>query len=229
MLPLRDNIPSARTPIVVTTLMVLCLIVYLIQLFAADGGEMLVRTFGVIPVRLFGTPALPLNPQHMPVGATLVTYALLHASWLHLLGNLLFLWIFADNVEDATGHLPFVVFFLLTSITAAIANAWIAPNSFAPIIGASGGVSGVLGAYLVLHPKAEISIAVPVLLAIRIVKLPAWIVLAAWFLFNFTLDQYLGSSAGIAFRGHIAGFIAGLLLIPFFAPRLRASLRAVFD
>jgi len=225
VLPLGDNIQTSRPPVVVVVIIILCVIIYLAQLMSDDGGQAVIERFGFVPARLFGRDVLPLDPSGMPLGATLVTYVFLHGSWAHLLGNMLFLWIFADNVEDATGHPQFIFFFLMTGMVAAIAHAWPDPNSFSPIIGASGGVSGVLGAYLLLHPKAEISIAVPIFLAVQIVMLPAWVILAAWFLFNFILDFMYGSAAIIAFRAHIGGFIAGIVLIPFFAPELRAALR----
>jgi membrane associated rhomboid family serine protease len=225
VLPVGDNIQTIRPPVVVVVIIILCFIIFVAQLMSDDGGRALVERFGFVPAKLFGRNLLPLDPLGMPLGATLVTYVFLHGSWAHLLGNMLYLWIFADNVEDATGHPQFIIFFLVTSMIAAIAHAWPDPTSFSPIIGASGGVSGVLGAYLLLHPKAEISIAVPVFLVVQIVQLPAWVILAAWFVFNFVLDVIFGSAAGIAFRAHIGGFIAGIVLIPFFAPELRATLR----
>ena len=228
MLPLGDNIKTSRPPVVVVVIIFLCFIVFVAQLMSDDGGQALVERFGFVPARLFGRNMLPLDPSGMPLGATLMTYLFLHGSWMHLLGNMLYLWIFADNVEDATGHPQFIFFFLLTSMIAAIAHAWPDPNSFSPIIGASVGVSGVLGAYLLLHPKAEISIAVPIFLVVQIVLLPAWVILAAWFVFNFVLDVMFGSAAGIAFRAHIGGFIAGIVLIPFFVPGLRTTLRTRF-
>jgi membrane associated rhomboid family serine protease len=224
VLPLGDNIPTSRAPVAVTVIIFLCFIIFVVQLIADDGGRALVDRFGFMPARLFGR-MLPVESTSVPPGATLVTYTFLHGSWMHLLGNLLYLWIFADNVEDATGHPQFIVFFLATSAVAAVAHAWPNPGSLAPIVGASGGVSGVLGAYLLLHPKAEISIAVPVFIVVEIVSLPAWVVLAAWFVLNFVLDFFFGNTAGIAFRAHIGGFIAGIVLIPFFAPGLRATLR----
>ena len=232
MLPIGDNIPTSRPPVAVAVIIGLSVIVFVAQLFWGDGadagGRALVERFGFVPARLFGATALPLDPQGMPVGATLVTYVFLHGSWTHLIGNLIFLWIFADNVEDATGHPQFIVFFLTASIVAAMTHAWSDANSWAPIIGASGGVSGVLGAYLLLHPKAEIRIAVPVFVGVQIVSLPAWVILAAWFLFNFILDFFYGITAIIAFRAHIGGFIAGMVLIPFFAPELRNELSTRF-
>ena len=227
MLPLGDNIPTTRPPIVVGVLIGLCIVLFLVQLLAEDGGQQLIRTFGFIPRSLFGTAILPLDPGQLPVGTTLMTYTLLHAGWPHLIGNLVFLWIFADNVEDALGHGGFVVFFFATSAAAALAHGWPMPNSLVPIIGASGGVSGVLGAFLMLYPHAEIRIAVPVPFTIRIVFLRAWVVLVAWFMLNFVLDQYFGRAAPIAFRAHVGGFIAGMLLVCFFAPTLRQRMRSL--
>lgn len=210
----------------VTVIIFLCIFVFAAQLFAGDGGSALIDHFGFVPSKLFSGNLLSVTPENVPLGATLVTYTFLHGSWMHLLGNMLYLWIFADNVEDATGHPQFIVFFLVTSAVGAVAHGWPDSRSIVPIIGASGGVSGVLGAYLLLHPKAEISIAVPIFLVVEIVSLPAWVVLAAWFVLNFVLDMLAGNAAGIAFRAHIGGFIAGIVLIPFLVPALRTALRA---
>jgi membrane associated rhomboid family serine protease len=228
VLPLGDNISTSRPPVVVAVIIFLCFIVFVAQLMADDHGQWLISHFGFVPSRLFGKSMLPLATTGVPIGATLVTYVFLHGGWMHLLGNMLYLWIFADNIEDATGHPQFIIFFLLTSAIAAVTHAWPDPGSFSPIIGASGGVSGVLGAYLLLHPKAEISIAVPIFLVVQIVSLPAWVVLAAWFVLNFMLDLFAGSVTNIAFRAHIGGFIAGVVLIPFFVPELWSTLRTRF-
>jgi len=140
---------------------------------------------------------------------------------------MIYLWTFADNVEDATGHFQFVVFFLLCAIIAALAQAWPDPGSRSPVIGASGGLAGVLGAYLLLHPRAEISIAIPIFVDIEIVQLPAWVMLIGWFVFEFVLNYFAGSTGTVvAFRAHIGGFIAGMILIPFFVPDLREALRS---
>lgn len=145
---------------------------------------------------------------------------------MHLLGNMIYLWTFADNVEDATGHLKFLAFFFLCAVIAVFAQAWPDPGARSPVIGASGGLAGVLGAYLLLHPKAEISIAIPIFVDIEIVHLPAWVMLIGWFIFEFILNYFAGASGTVvAFRAHIGGFLAGMLMIPLFVPELRTTLR----
>lgn len=222
MIPIKDNIQIERSAIAVWTIMALCCVVFLLQLFSGDDHARLVVAFGFIPAELLRDAVLPSGLAGPSVPATMVTYMFLHGGWLHLLGNLLFLWIFADNVEDAMGHPRFILFFVLCGIGAALAQAIPAPDSLRPMIGASGGVSGVLGAYLLLHPRAEISVMVPIFIVVQVVRLPAWIVLVSWFVFQLLYSAVPDeATAHIAFRAHLGGFVLGILLAPLFAPRLR--------
>jgi membrane associated rhomboid family serine protease len=222
MIPINDNIRTEGSAIAVWTIMALCCVVFLLQLFSGDDNARLIVAFGFIPAELLSDAVLPSDLAGPSVLATMVTYMFLHGGWLHLLGNLLFLWIFADNVEDALGHPRFILFFVLCGIGAALAQAIPASDSLRPMIGASGGVSGVLGAYLLLYPRAEISVIVPVFVVVRVVRLPAWIVLLAWFLFQLLYSVIPDeATANIAFLAHMGGFAAGLLLALCFAPRLR--------
>jgi membrane associated rhomboid family serine protease len=154
----------------------------------------------------------------VPFAVTLVSYAFLHAGWLHLAGNMLFLWVFGDDVEDAFGQPGFIVFYLAAGMVAALAQALTDPGSTTPMIGASGAVSGVLGAYLVLYPRAQLNVLAPVFIVMDVVQLPAWLVLAFWFLVQLLYDLAGPALAGgIAFRAHIGGFLFGVLAAPAFA------------
>jgi membrane associated rhomboid family serine protease len=199
--------------------MLLCTVVFVAQ-WADGGGLALIRAFGFVPAAVLGGspgPAGPIAPL-----ATSVTYMFLHAGWLHLIGNLLFLWIFVGYVEEQMGHAGFVLFFVLSGMVAAFAQGIPDAESVMPVVGASGGVSGVLGAYLLLQPRAEVSVAVPIFIVVQIVRLPAWVVLAFWFAFQLLYELSPESSAStVAFRAHLGGFVAGAVLSPLFAPRLR--------
>ncbi len=212
--PLKDDNPLKLIRFQYVSLAIIALNVVLFLISGPmRGDEALMVTatgFGVVPSELLDVTrrlAGELNPVSEPV--TLVTYMFLHAGWLHLLGNMAFLWVFADNVEDAFGHFGFVLFYLLCGITAAVAHVIMTPNSHEPLIGASGAMSGVLAAYLLLYPKARIWI----LFLMRIpLKIPAWIVLGGWLalqVVSLGLDQ--PEEQAVAWWAHIGGFAMGLL------------------
>lgn len=164
--------------------------------------------YGMIPAVLMGDAMLPSNLASLPPWATLVSSQFLHGGWDHLLGNMLFLWIFGDNVEDALGHLRFLLFYLACGVLAGLGFAAMEPGSQVPMIGASGSISAVLGAYLLLHPYARII----VLILFVPIRLPAWFLLVGWFGFQF---YALGmGQEGVAWIAHITGFLAGALVIP---------------
>jgi membrane associated rhomboid family serine protease len=179
----------------------------------ARGDEALMVTltgFGVVPTELLdGVAASDFNPVAEPV--TLFTYMFLHAGWLHLLGNMAFLWVFADNVEDQLGHFGFVLFYLACGIAAAMAHVAMLPASNQPLVGASGAMSGVLAAYLILFPKARVWI----LLFMRIpLKIPAWLVLGGWIVLQFVmLFSESPEAMDVAWWAHIGGFAMGLVYI----------------
>ena len=139
----------------------------------------------------------------------------MHGSWMHLLGNMVFLWIFGDNIEDSMGHKRFLLFYLICGLLAAFLQAIIDPASTAPMIGASGAIAGILGAYLVLHPKANVNVLLWIIIFITVIKVPAFLVLSAWIILQFFSASF-GSGAGVAYYAHIGGFLAGGLLIYFF-------------
>ncbi|MDZ7748981.1 MAG: rhomboid family intramembrane serine protease [Halofilum sp. (in: g-proteobacteria)] len=217
MLPLKDDNPTERTPVVSYTVLGLCVAVFLWQVSLPPAeGRAAVYALGMIPAVLFGQASLPPDVVMVPAAATLFTSMFLHGGWMHLIGNMLYLWIFADNVEDAMGHARFVVFYLVCGLAAAFAQAALDPGSQVPMVGASGAISGVLGAYLLLHPRAHVLVLIPLGFFSQLVRLPALIVLALWFglqLFQQAMAG-AGGGGGVAFMAHIGGFVAGMALIP---------------
>ena len=224
MIPLRDDNPTRTRPIVTYVVLGLCVIVFLWQLALGPGGnEVAVYALGFIPAVVFGGADLPEQLVWVPPPATILTSMFLHGGLLHLAGNLLYLWIFADNVEDRMGAGRFVVFYALCGIAAALAQAIGDLDSNIPMIGASGAVSGVLGAYILLFPRARVLVAIPIFVVLYTLRLPAVWVLGVWFLGQLMSSVALSSAgAGIAFRAHVGGFVAGLLLVTFFTRRKRS-------
>jgi len=219
LIPLQDDNPTHITPVVSYAIIAACVLVFLWQISLGANQQAAVYSLGLIPAVLLQGASLPPELTIVPPLATVFTSMFLHGGWLHLIGNMLYLWIFADNIEDAMGHGRFVVFYLLCGIAAALAQALPAPGSEIPMIGASGAISGVLGAYLLLHPRAHVMVLIPLGFFSQVTRLPALLVLALWF--GLQLISELGASegAGVAFRAHIGGFVAGMALIPFFKYR----------
>jgi membrane associated rhomboid family serine protease len=219
LLPLRDDNPHTTTPFVNYALIAACVAVFLWQFSLGDAGDAAVMQFGLIPGHLFGTVALNPEYQALPAVMTIFTSMFLHGGWMHLGGNMLYLWIFGDNIEASLGHVRYLMFYLLCGVAAALAQSFSAPTSDVPMVGASGAIAGVLGAYLVLHPRSNIKVFV-FLIIITVINVPAFIVLGFWF-----AGQLLSSAAadpgapGVAFLAHIGGFIAGAVLVFFFKKR----------
>lgn len=218
LFPFRDNNPTRLTPVVTMALIGINALVFLYQLaLPGHAGERFVYTFGMIPAVLFGYAALPPSLAEIPSWATIFTSMFLHGGLMHIAGNMLFLWVFGNNVEDAMGHARFIVFYLLCGVAAALTQGFSDPSSQIPMIGASGAISGVLGAYLILHPRAEVHTLLFLGIFIRVIELPAMIVLGLWFgLQVLSALVASGEGGGIAFLAHIGGFIAGAILIPLF-------------
>ncbi len=213
LLPLYDDNPHHRIPYQYVTvgIIVVTVLVFLIQ-SSMDGrdGRALVVGLGVIPSVLVGNVDLPAEFYIVPTWVTLVTSAFLHGGFFHLAGNMLYLWIFGDNIEDAMGHVRFVAFYLLCAVAASLTQVAVDPDSVAPIIGASGAISGVLGAYLLLHPRRKVY----VLIVFRTVPMPVWTVLGAWILFQIgSVSVLFDADSNTAFWAHIGGFVAGMILI----------------
>ena len=216
MIPLRDINPSRSTPVVTLALIVMNTVVFLYQLSLERTAQLaLLNGLGFVPARL---PLALRSPEMSFVDALLPlwTSMFLHGGFLHLLGNMWFLWVFGDNVEDRLGHLRFLVFYLLCGAGAGVTHALVELQSTVPTVGASGAVSGVLGAYFVLFPRSRVITLVPLVFVFLTVRLPAMVVLGYWFLIQFfsglgTLggDQ----TAGVAWWAHIGGFVFGMLLL----------------
>jgi membrane associated rhomboid family serine protease len=227
MLPLRDDQPRYSTPWVNSFLIGLNLLIFFFE-FTLDPRslELLIREFGVVPSHLAaflaGSPKYPLPAIVLPF----FTSMFLHGSWLHVLGNMLYLYIFGDNVEDYLGHFKYLVFYLLTGLIAMATQVAVNLHSTAPTVGASGAIAGVLGAYFVLFPRARVLTWVFELL-ILVIWIPAWIILIYWFFLNFlsgtatVLAIHRQNMGGVAFWAHVGGFISGALMIKLFPERSR--------
>ena len=231
MLPLHDENPTTSKPVVTLSLIGVNVFVFLLQLAVGVNRSTLV--FGLIPAQLLHTPismealeqlraspeALRLNFE--PAWVTLFTSMFLHGGWMHVLGNMWFLWIFGNNLEDRMGKGKFLAFYLICGLGAAAAQIAMGPNSPIPMVGASGAIAGVLGGYLLLFPGSRI-VCLTMFLIITTVELPAWIVLGFWFAIQFVLGLVNagGPGGGVAYAAHVGGFLCGLLLVRLFAQPL---------
>ena len=224
MIPLRDDNPTRTRPLVTSAILGVCVLVFLWQLALGPGGnEAVIYALGFIPAVVLGGAELREQLVWVPSPLTVFTSMFLHGGLLHLGGNLLYLWIFADNIEDRMGSGRFVLFYGLCGIAAALAQAIPDIDSPIPMIGASGAVSGVLGAYIVLFPHARVLVAIPIFVILYTLRLPAIWVLGVWFLGQLMSSVALSSAgAGIAFRAHVGGFVAGVLLVRLFTQRRRS-------
>ncbi len=214
MIPLRDDNPSSTRPVVNYLLILACTAVFLHMLSLGSSARIgqFVFAYGAIPAHLFGGGGAPVTGY-----ATLVTSLFLHGGWVHLLGNMLYLWIFGDNVEDLMGHSGYLVFYLLAGVIATITHILVNPTSTVPVIGASGAIAGVLGAYLVLFPRARILSLVPLGLFLWSVRVPAVFFLPVWFFMQFLTGlASLGREIPVAWAAHVGGFVAGVVLVSFF-------------
>jgi rhomboid family protein len=224
MIPFKDNIPTRTMPVVTIVIIVLNCAAHVYQQFLPlDGNVALVQLLGVVPARVTDLPSWFFPGLHNPA-VSLLGSMFMHGGWLHLGGNMLYLWIFGNNVEDAMGSLRFIAFYLLCGIAATAAQVIAEPGSLIPMIGASGAVSGILGAYLILHPFARVKTLFIIIFFIRVIELPAIIVLGVWFLLQImnSLSAPAGA-AGVAWNAQIGGFIVGLALIRFFQSRRATS------
>ena len=228
VLPLHDDNPTSTRPYVTVGIILACALMYVGQhlLLSAAGGQQVAYALGVIPAVLTGREVLPPEIALLPPPATVFTSMFLHGGFWHLAGNMWFLWIFGNNVEDAMGHVRFVVFYLVCGVAAVFAQVLPNPGSIVPMVGASGAISGVLGAYMLLYPRARVLLGLPVgFLIVQIGRFPAVWVLASWFGLQLVMalasgPEIPGDTQGrIAFGAHIGGFVAGLLLVTIFKRR----------
>ncbi|MBI1806582.1 MAG: rhomboid family intramembrane serine protease [Ignavibacteria bacterium] len=221
MIPLRDANPSNTVPFVNYTLIVVNVVVFLFEVSLGRHFQNLIFTFGVVPARMFG------ENQSLYLGVSTViplfTSMFLHGGWLHLLGNMLFLYVFGDNVEDRFGHAKYLVFYLLAGIAAALTQAFINTRSEVPMVGASGAIAGILGAYILMFPTAKVSTLIPIFFFFQIVELPAFLFLGIWFLmqiFSGVMTLGIGGDAGgVAWWAHIGGFAIGVVMVPLLKKR----------
>ena len=221
MIPLRDANPSSRTPWVTFLIIGLNILAFLYEVALPEARlEQLIFTMGMVPARVTvfpAEPAITFGDAFLPLFSSMF----LHGGWLHLIGNMWFLWIFGDNIEDRLGHLRYLLFYLVCGLGAGVAHTLFNLNSTVPTIGASGAVAGVLGGYLLLYPHARVLTLIPALF-LYMVELPAYIVLALWFVIQlFSGTASLGardaSAGGVAWWAHIGGFLLGLALVKLFA------------
>ncbi len=229
MIPIGDDVPGERFPFLTYLLIGLNVLVFLFEAsLLPEELEALIFTWGVIPRDLAAWGNDP------GVLLTLFTSLFLHGGWFHLVGNMLYLWIFGNNVEDRMGHLGFLLFYLLCGIAASLTEVFLKPGSPVPTIGASGAIAGVLGAYFLLYPRAKVILLVPVFLFFFFtVQVPAVLVLGFWFVLQlFSGVAQLGvytESGGVAYWAHAGGFVAGMVLMPLFRCRRRFPLRYVYQ
>lgn len=215
MIPLRDSNRSRHFPVMNWILIGINALVFFFELGLSNGElERFVNTFAMIPARLDADPA--------GFGVTVFTSMFLHAGWVHVLSNLWVLYIFGDNVEDRMGPGAYLIFYLLGGVAAALLQTFIDPNSQVPVLGASGAIAGVLGAYIFLFPRARVVTLVPIFFFLSVIEVPAIIFLGFWFVTQlFSGLAAIGAEAaqGVAWWAHIGGFLVGLVLSPFFLRR----------
>ncbi|HZT75198.1 MAG TPA: rhomboid family intramembrane serine protease [Vicinamibacterales bacterium] len=203
MIPLRDVIPSRTTPYITITIIVLNALAWLFEL-SLDPNDLnrFLTIYGVVPA-YFSAP-------------TIITSMFLHGGWMHIIGNMWYLWIFGDNVEDRVGHGRFIVFYLLCGTAAALGQVFMDPTSTLPTIGASGAIAGVMGAYFVLYPQSRVLTLVPLIIIWEVIELPAYVLLGFWFLLqlfsagSIAVTASSHGSGGVAFAAHVAGFLVGM-------------------
>jgi membrane associated rhomboid family serine protease len=217
MIPISDENPARLTPIVTWSLIGLCIVVFFWQLsFSERASELLVFTFGFVPRNLFDH-AVTETVYGIPwPWLTLITSMFLHGGFLHLGGNMLYLWIFGNNVEDAMGHTRFLLFYLVCGVAAALTEGIVNPHSPLPMLGASGAISGVLAAYVLIYPRARVTVIIPLGILLYPTKISAFYVVGFWFLLQ--LMNVVGTTPGgpgTAWWAHVGGFLFGMALTPF--------------
>jgi membrane associated rhomboid family serine protease len=232
MIPLRDDVPSRTVPFVNYALLALNVFAFVLELGMGAGLERFFYQAAVIPSLFTGRDGSlsmgeavtgTLDPD---LGFRLLTSMFLHGGWAHIIGNMLYLWIFGDNVEDRMGHWRYLIFYLVCGWTASYAHIWSDPTSQIPSIGASGAIAGVLGAYITLYPHARVVALIPLGIFMHTVQIPALFFLGFWFLQQFlvgslALTQETAQTGGVAWWAHIGGFVAGLVLVWVFQSRKR--------
>ena len=226
MIPLKDDNPTYSTPIITYFIIGICVIVFLLEISSPNyKSGAIFYSWGVIPASLIHNLQLPDEVYRVPPIITLFTSMFMHGGFMHLIGNMLYMWIFADNIEDGLGKTKFIIFYLLSGIAAALTQVYMNTESTIPMVGASGAIGGVLGAYIVNYPKAKVLVLIPLGFFSQIVRVPAIFVLGIWFLLQFISSALSGSSGGgVAYGAHIGGFVFGAIAILFFNRRSKRSM-----
>jgi membrane associated rhomboid family serine protease len=218
MFPYKDDNPSNTFPVVTITIIVLNIVVFILQMLSGTDGRQIVYAYGAIPHSIVTMESTqPIHPTF-----TLFTSMFMHGGLFHIFGNMLYLWIFGNNIEDRLGHIRFILFYLFCGIAAAVSHALITPLSTVPMIGASGAISGVLGAYLLLFPYARIHTVIFFGFFVQTIKVPALIVIGFWAIIQVVSGltaQVIQNQGGVAWFAHVGGFIAGLFTIKLWQPR----------
>ena len=233
MIPYKDENPTDLTPVITVGIILVNALVWLLVQGAGVDAAVLVRSvceLGLIPGEVLRTvppgTAVPLGPgmrclvTAQPHWWTVLTSMFLHSGWLHIIGNMWFLWVFGNNIEDSMGHTRFVVFYLLSGVAAAATQIIVDTGSRIPMVGASGAISGVMGAYILLYPRVRVHTLITLGFFFTTVTLPAYVILGYWFLLQLlfgTVGAISGAQGGVAVWAHVGGFVAGLLLIKLFA------------
>lgn len=221
MFPLKDDIPSRVFPFVNIALIVANVAAYVYALSLGESVGGLLTDYGFVPARFLSSGDFFSLPSRI---VPILSFMFLHGSLLHLVGNMWMLWVFGDNVEDSMGHGRYLVFYLLCGVASVAAHTAAAPVSSVPVVGASGAISGVLGAYFCVYPRARILTFLPIFIFLYLVEVPAYFFLGLWFVVQFLQGwaQYSsgsGVASGVAWWTHVGGFAAGVLLIYFFKTR----------
>lgn len=216
MIPLKDDNPTQTFPFITIGLIALNIVIYIYELsLSPEGWERLSMIYGAIPVHLVHPFSVNVElPRTIPPILTIFTSMFLHGGLLHLLGNMLYLWIFGNNVEDYLGHFKFILFYLISGFFAAFIHTLSNVTSSIPMIGASGAIAGILGAYLILFPRANVSTLFIFIIFFKIIKVPAVLILGLWFLIQLLNAGSEGGS--VAWYAHVGGFLSGVVLILFF-------------
>jgi membrane associated rhomboid family serine protease len=218
ILPLRTDYRDRTFPWVTTGLIVANVLVFLYELAIGDRVEGLIETFGAVPLAISTGHSVAAPDPTVPFGypyVTLITSMFLHAGWAHLLGNMLFLWVFGQNVEDAFGHVYYLLFYLVCGVVAGLTQLMVSPESTVPSLGASGAISGVLGAYLVLFPLAHVRSLVWIGWVVLLPSIPAYLLLGGWFalqlLSSLASQGASAETSGVAYSAHVGGFVVGFI------------------
>jgi membrane associated rhomboid family serine protease len=220
VIPLRDANPSGRFPFVTVALISLCTLVFVYEVSLGKQLQYFVSAFGLVPGRVtYGLQSGEID--FFSAAQPFLTSMFLHGGWLHLIGNMWFLWIFGDNVEDMLGSFRFLLFYLITGLGAGFAHYLLQPSSGVPTVGASGAIAGVLAGYAVLFPGAKVTTLVPLGFFIQLLELPALVMIGLWFAVQIGSGLLtLGwSGGGVAWWAHVGGFVAGVVLVKLFQPR----------